>query len=63
MVVDGDLNVVVVVMGSGVLVVEDATMGVSGAGDYGGLDLKMSVEAADGAGAVTALAARVTAVR
>lgn len=63
MVVGGNLNVVVEVVGGGVLCVEDAAVEVAGAVDDGWLQLKVSVEAADSTGTVTALATRVAGVR
>ena len=63
MVVGGDLNVVVKVVGGGVLGVEDAAVEIGGAVDDGWLQLEVSVEAADSTGTVTALAARVAGVR
>ena len=62
-VVGGDLNVVVEVVGGGVLGVEDAAVEIGGAVDEGWLQLEVSVKAADSTGTVTALATRVAGVR
>lgn len=62
MVVGSDLNVVVEVVGGGVLGVEDAAVEIGSTVDDGWFQLEVSVEAADSTCTVTALATRIAGV-